>query len=256
MSTSRASLPISANGETAQNCNCVSEVDATTHTTPVPMGITASCWGAMRWAVPDRRNFYQKRINARSPHAVWVKRTQRISSTSVAMCIIGSATLYTLTARYWKHSSTKYRSGKAEAAKVFIKAGNAQAKYVEDNTGARLNTGNQCAAKPAANEAASATSCNELAPGRLMMPAMLPQLTAAIAELTKEIRQYAPFNMMLSMVLRCSRKIARPKSAYIVRQHPFPEATLCDEDVKREFSEVTTPNDRVAIYRDRTADHE
>ena len=32
-----------------------------------------------------------------------------------------------------------------------------------------------------------------------------------------------------------------------MRQHPFAEATLCDEDVKVNFSEVTTPNDRVAI---------
>jgi glutamine amidotransferase len=34
---------------------------------------------------------------------------------------------------------------------------------------------------------------------------------------------------------------------YLVRKHPFDTAKLSDEDVSFDFSQVTTPNDRVAI---------
>ena len=34
---------------------------------------------------------------------------------------------------------------------------------------------------------------------------------------------------------------------YLVRQYPFAEAQLADEDLSVDFSQVTTPNDRVAI---------
>ena len=52
--------------------------------------------------------------------------------------------------------------------------------------------------------------------------------------------------MMLSdgsaLYAYCSTKLH-----YIVRQYPFTQAALSDEDVSVDFSEVTTPNDRVAI---------
>lgn len=74
----------------------------------------------------------------------------------------------------------------------------------------------------------------------------LPQLTAAIEELCSEIAAHGTFNMMLSdgsaLFAHCSTNLH-----YIVRQYPFAEAVLCDEDMKVDFSEVTTPNDRVAI---------
>ena len=74
----------------------------------------------------------------------------------------------------------------------------------------------------------------------------LPQLRAAIAKLCAEIATHGTFNMMLSdgsaLFAHCSTNLH-----YIVRQYPFAEAVLCDEDMKVDFSEVTTPNDRVAI---------
>lgn len=74
----------------------------------------------------------------------------------------------------------------------------------------------------------------------------LPQLSAAIGELAAEIATHGTFNMMLSdgsaLFAHCSTDLH-----YIVRQYPFAEAVLCDEDMKVDFSEVTTPNDRVAI---------
>lgn len=74
----------------------------------------------------------------------------------------------------------------------------------------------------------------------------LPEMTAAIGELTAEIARYGTFNMMLSdgsaLFAYCSSSLY-----YIVRQYPFSEAVLSDKDVKVDFSEVTTPTDRVAI---------
>lgn len=75
---------------------------------------------------------------------------------------------------------------------------------------------------------------------------LLPDLTAALRELTTEIAAYGTFNMMLSdgsaLFAHCSTNLH-----YIVRQHPFTQARLSDEDVAVDFADVTTPNDRVAV---------
>ena len=74
----------------------------------------------------------------------------------------------------------------------------------------------------------------------------LEALRIAIDRLTKEIARYGVFNMMLSdgtaLFAHCSTRLH-----YIVRQHPFTQAKLSDEDLSVDFSEVTTPNDRVAV---------
>jgi glutamine amidotransferase len=74
----------------------------------------------------------------------------------------------------------------------------------------------------------------------------LAQLSAALAELAGSIARHGTFNMTLSdghaMFVHCSTHLH-----YIVRQYPFAEAILSDQDMKVDFSEVTTPNDRVAI---------
>lgn len=68
----------------------------------------------------------------------------------------------------------------------------------------------------------------------------------ALRELTAEIAAHGTFNMLLSsggeLFAHCSTKLC-----YLVRKHPFETAQLSDEDVKVDFSQVTTPNDRVAI---------
>lgn len=73
-----------------------------------------------------------------------------------------------------------------------------------------------------------------------------PALTAALRELCREIAAHGTFNMMLSdgatLFAHCSTELH-----YIVRQYPFSTAKLSDEDMSVDFSEVTTPNDRVAI---------
>ena len=77
-------------------------------------------------------------------------------------------------------------------------------------------------------------------------PPTLPDLTIALQEITREIAAYGVFNMMLSdgsaLFAHCATKLH-----YIVRQHPFAKARLSDEDVTVDFSQVTTPDDRVAI---------
>jgi glutamine amidotransferase len=74
----------------------------------------------------------------------------------------------------------------------------------------------------------------------------LPDLTAVLQQLTREIAGYGVFNMMLSdgsaLFAHCATKLH-----YIVRKYPFAQAQLSDEDVTVDFAQVTTPNDRVAI---------
>ncbi|CAN5217911.1 class II glutamine amidotransferase [soil metagenome] len=74
----------------------------------------------------------------------------------------------------------------------------------------------------------------------------LPELRAALEQLTGEIAAHGPFNVMLSdgsaLFAHCSTNLF-----YIVRKFPFSEAKLSDEDVTVDFSQVTTPNDRVVI---------
>jgi predicted glutamine amidotransferase len=76
-------------------------------------------------------------------------------------------------------------------------------------------------------------------------PALGP-LRAAIAELVQSVAAHGTFNMMLSsgsaLFAHCSTRLC-----YVVRQYPFPTAQLSDEDVSVDFSQVTTPDDRVAV---------
>lgn len=74
----------------------------------------------------------------------------------------------------------------------------------------------------------------------------LQLLRAALAELVRGIAAHGTFNLMLSdgsaLFAHCSTRLC-----YVVRQYPFVVAQLSDEDVSVDFSQVTTPEDRVAI---------
>ncbi|MDB5916569.1 MAG: class glutamine amidotransferase [Massilia sp.] len=74
----------------------------------------------------------------------------------------------------------------------------------------------------------------------------LAQLRAALAELVSGVAAHGAFNLMLSdgsaLFAHCSTRLC-----YVVRQYPFVTAQLSDEDIKVDFSQVTTPDDRVAI---------
>lgn len=68
----------------------------------------------------------------------------------------------------------------------------------------------------------------------------------ALHALTLELGARGEFNYLLSngdwLFAHCSNQLA-----YIVRQAPFAVAHLNDQDVSIDFSNVTTPNDRVAL---------
>lgn len=74
----------------------------------------------------------------------------------------------------------------------------------------------------------------------------LADLRVVLAELVASIAAHGTFNLMLSdgtaLFAHCSTKLH-----YVVRQYPFVTARLSDEDVSVDFSQVTTPDDRVAI---------
>jgi glutamine amidotransferase len=74
----------------------------------------------------------------------------------------------------------------------------------------------------------------------------LDELYQALTAATEELRRHGPFNYLLSdgehFFAHCSTALH-----YIVRRAPFAAAHLIDRDVTVDFSEVTTPHDRVAV---------
>jgi glutamine amidotransferase len=74
----------------------------------------------------------------------------------------------------------------------------------------------------------------------------LDELGEKLHSLTLELAKFGIFNFLLSngefMLAHCSTKLA-----HIVRKAPFTTAQLKDEDVKVDFSSLTTENDRVAV---------
>jgi len=71
-------------------------------------------------------------------------------------------------------------------------------------------------------------------------------LFAALHELTLDLAARGECNFLLSngdlLFAHCSTHLA-----YIVRQAPFTQAHLKDQDLTVDFTELTTPNDRVAV---------
>ena len=71
-------------------------------------------------------------------------------------------------------------------------------------------------------------------------------LFASIHTLTLEIASHGEFNFLLSngdwLFTHASTKLS-----YIVRQAPFTQAHLKDQDITVDFSDVTSPDDRVAV---------
>ncbi|WP_081905521.1 class II glutamine amidotransferase [Janthinobacterium agaricidamnosum] len=78
------------------------------------------------------------------------------------------------------------------------------------------------------------------------VPPSRGELHAALGGIVAGIAAHGTFNMLLSsgteLFAHCSTNLF-----YVVRQHPFVTAKLSDEDVSVDFSQVTTPDDRVAV---------
>ena len=77
-------------------------------------------------------------------------------------------------------------------------------------------------------------------------PPSRTELFTALRKLTLTFAQRGISNFLLSngdvLVAHCSTQLS-----YIVRQAPFGEAHLADEDMSVDFRELTTPADRVAV---------
>lgn len=77
-------------------------------------------------------------------------------------------------------------------------------------------------------------------------PPQEQELFELLHHLTLAIAQYGEFNFLLSngdaLFAHASTRLS-----FIVRKAPFSEAHLKDQDVSIDFSDVTTPNDRVAV---------
>ena len=90
--------------------------------------------------------------------------------------------------------------------------------------------------------------CHLLQTLRLRFPAGPPDrlaLREALEEFAALVRPHGPFNFMLSNG-DCLFAHRSTELHYIVRQAPFTVAHLKDQDVAVDFSELTTPEDRVA----------
>ena len=71
-------------------------------------------------------------------------------------------------------------------------------------------------------------------------------LFAVVRDWAAEVAKHGTFNFLLSNG-DCLFAHASTDLAYVERQAPFATAHLVDEDVAVDFSEVTTPDDRVAV---------
>jgi glutamine amidotransferase len=77
-------------------------------------------------------------------------------------------------------------------------------------------------------------------------PARPADLWEAVASLGAHIGRGGTFNFLLSdgthLFARCATRLC-----HVVRRSPFGQATLADDEVRIDFSALTTPKDRVAI---------
>ncbi len=77
-------------------------------------------------------------------------------------------------------------------------------------------------------------------------PTRRRELWQAVAELGGQLGADGTFNFLLGdgrhLYARCATKLS-----YIIRKAPFGLAALADDDVRIDFSTVTTPRDRVAV---------
>jgi glutamine amidotransferase len=85
----------------------------------------------------------------------------------------------------------------------------------------------------------------ELAKSHVGVPSVA-ELSATLRELVPQLARHGTFNLLLSNG-QALWAHASTQLHYLVRQHPFRPARLQDEDLRVDFSQLTTPQDRVAV---------
>lgn len=103
--------------------------------------------------------------------------------------------------------------------------------------------------RPVGNTDSERAFCHIMRRLQHTFPHGKPEVTALFAALSavaEEIGRYGEFNFLLSngdyLFAHCATRLS-----YIVRQAPFSVAHLKDGDISVDFSQVTAPNDRVAV---------
>jgi glutamine amidotransferase len=85
----------------------------------------------------------------------------------------------------------------------------------------------------------------ELAKSHASVPTV-SELSLTLAELVPQIAEHGVFNFLLSNG-QALWAHASTHLHYVLRRHPFAQATLSDEDVRVNFADVTRETDRVAL---------
>src|SRR5438093_2319281 len=85
----------------------------------------------------------------------------------------------------------------------------------------------------------------ELAKAHASVPGV-DELSATLRELVPQVARHGNFNLLLSNG-EALWAHASTRLHYLLRRHPFGQATLHDEDLTVNFAQQTTPNDRVAV---------
>jgi glutamine amidotransferase len=85
----------------------------------------------------------------------------------------------------------------------------------------------------------------ELSKSHAALPSVA-ELTLTLQELVPQVRAFGSFNFLLSngeaLWAHCSTKLH-----YLVRQHPFSQASLKDHDWTVNFADLNQPGDRAAV---------
>ncbi len=85
----------------------------------------------------------------------------------------------------------------------------------------------------------------ELSKSHASLPSVA-ELTLTLRELLPQVRRFGSFNFLLSngeaLWAHCSTELH-----YLVRQHPFAQATLKDQDWTVNFAELNQPGERAAV---------
>ncbi len=102
--------------------------------------------------------------------------------------------------------------------------------------------------KPVGNTDSELAFCwllQELAKSHVGVPTV-QELTRTLAELVPQIAKHGTFNFLLSNG-QALWAHASTKLYYVLRQHPFTEVHLKDDDVKVDLASLNSPQDRLAI---------
>jgi predicted glutamine amidotransferase len=102
--------------------------------------------------------------------------------------------------------------------------------------------------KPVGNTDSELAFCwllQELNKSHASVPSV-EELTCTLAELVPQIAKHGTFNFLMSNG-QALWAHASTKLCYVLRQHPFPEVQLKDEDITVDLSDLNGPEDRQVI---------